>query len=64
MLWHRRQIRQQLSAGIKRQESNTEERPALTVLSKTKLQDITIGKGIPADRKMEIIVCENGERSG
>lgn len=60
MLWHRRQIWQRLSAGIKRHKSTTEERPALTVLSKTKLQDITIGKEIPE----EIIVRENGECSG
>lgn len=37
-----------------------EERPALTFLTKTKLQDITIGKEIPE----EIIVRANGECSG
>lgn len=49
MLWHGRQIWQRLSAGIRRQESNTEERPA--VLSKTKPQDITVGKKDPRGQK-------------
>lgn len=62
MLRHRRQIWRQLSAGIKRHQSHPEERPALTVLSKTKLQDITIGKGLREDRKTESIVRGNGER--
>lgn len=61
MLWHRRQIWRQLSAGINRHQSNPEERPALTVLSKTKLQDITIGKRLREDRKTESIVRGNGQ---
>lgn len=64
MLWHKTQIWRQLSAGIKRHQSNPEERLALTVPSKTKLQDITIGKAIRGDRKTESIVRENGQRSG
>lgn len=64
MLRHKRQIWRRLSARIKRQESNPEERPALTAPKQDKAAGYYNWQRDPRGQKDGDHCVENGEHCG